>query len=310
MLSPSYLTVDGFLRTLYLRVRLTGRYLELLLDCSRHEFLIEETSVQQDWASNVEALRWLAGPIYRLTSAFRAPNGETDPALAKELRRQEGRLKAFYGLLCEVYEAYNSVREDALDVDTVRTRHQHLQISLNFLVGVCNDWLGLIVDPSNGGASLPGQHRWRDTQFLRVWDDLTSLQDVPPDFRCLESQVIQVNTSASSLSGCSDVQARNQKVLSLCMETRRLLLMLVFHLLTSRPSAHKHLQPAVAALEAATSAAGSAGDSSSLDVQTSINLLRQRCNILLKLASGENTGTGFEMLDSVSIPELAANSCV
>lgn len=108
--------------------------------------------MHQDWARNVEALRWLAGPIYRLTSAFRAANGEADPALAKELRRQEGRLKAFYGFLGEVYEAYNSVGEDALDVDTVRTRHPHLQISLNFLVGVCNDWLGLIVDPSNGGA--------------------------------------------------------------------------------------------------------------------------------------------------------------
>ncbi len=56
-----FLTVHGFLSALSIRVRLTCRYLELLLDCGRHEFLIERADVQRDWASNVEALRWLAG---------------------------------------------------------------------------------------------------------------------------------------------------------------------------------------------------------------------------------------------------------
>lgn len=309
----SYLTVGVFLRTLYLRVRLTGRYLELLLDCSQHEFLIEDVSVQQDWANNVEALRWLAGPIYRLTSAFRAANGEVNPALGKELRRQEGRLNAFYGFLREVHEAYNAVMnvlDKPSDVDTVHARHQNLQIGLNFLLDVCDNWLRLIVDSSDGASSLSCEQSWHDSQFVTLWDGLTSLQDVPPRFQALDSQVAKVHISAGSLNTCSDEQARSNQVLSLCMETRRLLLMLVFHLLTVRLSAREQLRPAVAALEAATSAAESASDSSSVDVQTSIKLLRQRCEILLALAREEDAGNGLAWLDRVSLPNLVAISGV
>jgi hypothetical protein len=308
VMSPleSHLTPHAFRQFLYTRVRLTCRYLELLLDCSHHEFLIEQPNVQQDWSSNVEALRWLAGPIYRLVAAFSAGCGEANTALRKELRRHEGRLKAFHGLLCDVHEAYNSVDRVLTDATIVRSRHQHLQISLDFLVDVCNGWLREIVSPGDSDVAPLDEQVWQDAGFVQQWDGLTSLQDVPPDFEDLDSQVAQVRRSADSLQNCHEINSRRQQVLALCMETRRLLLMLVFHLLTVRPAAQDRLRAARDAVEAAEFAAQSEHDSSVEHVRLSLRLLLQRSRILSKLASEENAGNCLAMIEQTPVPELAA----
>jgi len=300
-----YLTPHAFRQFLYTRVRLTCRYLELLLDCSHHEFRIEQPNVQQDWSSNVEALRWLAGPIYRLVAAFGAECGEANPALEKELRRHEGRLKAFHGLLCDVHEAYNSVDSVLKDATIVRSRHQHLQISLDFLVDVCNGWLREIVNPGDSDVAPLDEQVWQDSGSVQQWDGLTSLQDVPPDFEDLNSQVEKVLGSAKSLSDCVDPATRSNQVLALCMETRRLLLMLFFHFLTVRPAAQDQLRAAQRAFEAAEAAAEGEQESSLHGVKLSFGLLRQRSRILAKLASKENAGNCLAMIERTPVPELA-----
>lgn len=303
-----YLTVDEFLRTLYSRVRLTCRYLELLLDCSQHEFLLEDSEVQRDWVNNVEALRWLAGPIYRLTAAFKQQCAETNTAVLKEVGRQEGRLSAFYDFLCEIHKAYNRVENvltDPAEKEIVHSRHQHLQIGLNFLVDICNGWLDLIVNSSGAEAVLRLERNWHDSQFLSFWDELTTLRDVPPDFRDLDSQVSQVRQSAALLRNCTESESRNKLVLSLCMQTRRLLLMLMFHLLTVRPTALIQLRAARSAFEEAESAAQSEQNSNSDPVRQSLRLLRSRYNILIRLTTADDAGNFLELLERTSLPELA-----
>ena len=304
----SFLTVHGLLSAFSIRVRLTCRYLELLLDCSRHEFLIERADVQKDWACNVEALRWLAGPIYRLTAAFRDQSGVTSVALKNELRRQEGRLKAFHGLLGEVHKAYNAVDnvlQKSSDIEVVYSRHQHLQISLDFLIDVCNAWLNDISTGEDGSPVNVHEQVWGDSQFVAFWDGITSLEDVPPDFVDLNGQIHQVIRSADALRECGQADLRGELVLSLCMDTRRLLLMLIFQLLTVRPSAHEQLKAAQAAFAAAEAVTKSQQDLTSKHVRTSIELLRQRCNILVQLTNQDNADNCLRLLERTSLPELA-----
>jgi hypothetical protein len=90
------------------------------------------------------------------------------------------------------------------------------------------------------------------------------------------------------------------------METRRLLLMLVFHLLTVRPAAQDRLRAARDAVEAAEFAAQSEHDSSVEHVRLSLRLLLQRSRILSKLASEENAGNCLAMIEQTPVPELAA----
>jgi hypothetical protein len=302
----SYLTLHGFLRTLYLRVRLTSRYLELLLDCCCNEFAIQQPDVQKDWAGNVEALRWLAGPIYRLTAAFRAKCGAANAHMQQELRRQEGRLKAFHGFLLDVHQAYKPDEPVLTDEQHLRQRHQHLRISLNFLIDACNVWLKDITGFEDVASDSHHQQVWREDSFVTLWDSLTSIDDVPPDFEDLDLQIRNVNDLANTLRTCPDDRLRKSLVLALCMATRRLLLVLVFHLLTVRPSASKQLKAAQDALAAAEFAAGcQQGLTPNDHVQTSIQLLSKRYHILVQLTDAEKDGSCLEKLQHTCFPKLA-----
>jgi len=309
----SFFTLNGFLRALSLRVRLTSRYLELLLDSSRNEFALPQPEVQQDWADNVEALRWLAGPIYRLTAAFRANCENTDIRMQLELRRQEGRLKAFHGLLLDLHKAYKPDQAVLSDKDesVLRQRHQHLRMNLDFLIGVCNAWLEEIPGSADF-SSGPDDQQTSGESFFAFWDTLTSMADVPPLFHDLGSQVKKVNRLANELAArladSADTESHKKLVLSLCMETRRLLLVLVFHLLTVRPAACNQLRAAQDALKAAEEAANRMQDpTADANVQTSIQLLSRRYQILVQLTNAEDRGHGhcLQTLQQTSLPQLA-----
>jgi hypothetical protein len=229
-------------------------------------------------------------------------------ALKNELRRQEGRLKAFSGLLREVYQAYNAVDhvlERSSDIEVVHSRHQHLQISLDFLIEVCNTWLNEIAAADDGSRVHSQEQVWGDSRFVALWDGMTSFEDVPPDFLDLTGQIDQVSRSADKLRQCVEAESRGDLVLSLCMDTRRLLLMLIFQLLTVRPSAHEQLKAAQAAFATAEIVTKSQQDLTTAHVRTSIELLQQRCNILVQLTSEENVDNCLMLLERTSLPQLA-----
>lgn len=325
-----------FLKALHFRIRLTRRYLELFLDCARKEFLPTRDDVQRDWLCNVSALPWIAGPTYRLTANYGRlvqcgmPLGAGDLRLQKELRRHEGRLKVFYERLCQIEADYQSSGKVLSDKTQVIQRHFNLQCELELLLDLCDVWLRDVV--STGHVSVTGnaEHDFKLSRLPEQWDDFTSAEDIPEGFRGLQDQIEKINSTIRNLKASTYASGseHDEDVMNLCMQTRRLLLQLVFHLLTARKDAELLLKAAFDALQSAkaaverttaadsdpqrtdgtesSAACGLSSQSLRQEVVQSIQLLQQRYQILKALTAQGDELNCLEKIANQSFRELAA----